>query len=231
MIIPTQRLRLAAWGVSALLLTCVCGCAQPRGFGGYFADRGRDFVECFKFSGGYGWGAHARAEALIFGAGAGLARCSKYGWDGPGGAGDWRWRKVAASAWVPIAFSYNVDARGVDEGAPLGPFVKPRFGDTRPPDLPAELVYLRGQAVVTGYSWRRQRRTLPKGTRVADLYWIEVDATAMPVSLRAGFNPAEFLDWLVGWACLDMLGDDRHVVEEGESKDLRPEEDKDIDAP
>jgi len=199
--------------VLSLLLLCLIGCARPASVGGYFADRGRDFVECFKFSGGYGWGVHARAEALITGAGLGVARGRKCGWDGPGGVGEWTWEKMASSAWVPIVFEYNVDARGVDEGAALGPFVTPRFGDESPPDLPAELVYLRGYALVTGYKWRLQRRELRKGTRVADLYWIEVDTTVMPVSLRVGFNPAEFFDWLVGWGCLDMLGDDRPFEE------------------
>ena len=202
------------WISLSLLLLLAAGCAAPRSVGGYFVDRGRDFGECFKFSGGYAWGVHARAEALIIGAGLGLARGSKYGWDGPGGAGQWRWRKIASSAWVPIVFEYNVDARGVDRGAPLTPFVKARFGDSDPPDLPADLVYLRGRAIKTGYNWAIRRQSLPKGTRVADLYWIEADVTVMPASLRAGFNPVEFLDWLAGIFCLDMLGDDRHVGDE-----------------
>jgi len=202
--------RIAWMGVLAVLIAGA-GCARPNSIGGYFADRGRDFGEMFKFSGGYGWGVHARAEALITGAGLGLARGEKFGWDGPGGVGAWQWEKIASSGWVPIVFEYNVDGRGVDDGAALGPFVMPRFGDEIPPELPAELVYLRGQAIVTGYKWRSQRRPLTKGTRVADLYWIEVDTTVMPVSLRVGFNPTEFLDWFVGWASLDMLGDDRNV--------------------
>jgi len=214
--------------VSLLFLPlCVCGCAVPNGVGGYFADRARDLGEAFNFSGGYAWGVHARAEALIVGGGMGLARGKKYGWGGAGGVGNAHWRKIAASASVPILFQYDVDARGVDEGAPLGPFVKPRFGDTQPPDLPADLTYLRGQAIVTGYRWVMRRRSLPKGTRVADLYWIEADVTVMPASLRVGFNPAEFLDWLVGWGCLDMLGDDRNVVGKtvaGEDAIVAPEQ-------
>lgn len=196
----------------AVLLLSLVGCARPNSPGGYFADRGRDFIECFKGSAGYGWGLHARAEALITGAGIGLARSRKYGWDGPGGAGASSWDKVAVTAWVPIIFEFNMDARGVDEDARLGPFVTPRFGDDDPPELGADLVYMRGVAIVTGYKWRLRRKPVSKGTRVADLYWIEVDTTVMPVSLRLGFNPTEFLDWLAGWGCLDMLGDDRHVV-------------------
>ena len=203
-----------------LLLGLLAGCARPRSVGGYFVDRGRDFVECFRLSGGYAWGVHVRAQALIIEAGMGVARGKKYGWDGPGGVGKWHWRKITCSAWAPIVFEYTTDARGVDEDAALGPFLRPRFGDAEPPELPADLVCLRGGALVTGYNWRQQRRAIPKGTRVADLYWIEVDATVMPASLRVGFNPAQLIDWLAGFACLDMLGDDRWVVGRPSSNDV-----------
>ena len=198
--------------VAAAILT-VAGCACPDSMSVYFMDRGRDFGECFKGSAGYAWGIHARAEALIVDAGMGMARGKKFGWDGPGGVGRAQWNKIAASALVPILFEYNVDARGVEKGAALGPFITPRFGDKIPPELPADLVHLRAIAIVTGYNWHLRQRELGKGTRVADLYWIEADVTAMPVSLRVGFNPTEFLDWLIGLGCLDMLGDDRHVAD------------------
>ena len=198
--------------VAAAILTVV-GCARPDSMGGYFMDRGRDFGECFKGSAGYGWGIHARAEALITGAGMGMARGRKFGWDGPGGVGTAQWSKIAASAWVPIVFEYNVDARAVEEGAALAPFTALRLADKYPPELPAEFVLLRADAIKAGYNWRLQRREVPKWTRLADRYWIEADVTAMPVSLRLGFNALEFLDSLVGLGCLDMLGDDRHTGE------------------
>jgi len=208
---PTARKRTFGGGL-ALLLLLAAGCAQPRSVGSYFANRGRDFAECFKGSAGYGWGVHARVEAILIGAGMGLARGRKYGWDGAGGVGQAAWNKIAASAWLPIIFEYNVDARGVAPGAALGPFTELRLADKTRPDLPAELVLLRGDAVKSGYNWRLQKRPVAKWTRWADLYWIEADVTAMPVSLRFGFNPTEFLDWLGGLACFDILGDDRNVA-------------------
>jgi len=206
-----RHVGLRMWCAGICLLLVAAGCAHPTGVGGYFADRGRDSVEMFKGSAGYAWGIHARAEALVTGAGMGIARGRKYGWDGAGGVGAASWDKIAASAWVPILFEYNVDARGVEPGAALGPFTALRLTDKRPPTLPADLVYLRADAIKAGYNWRMQRRALPKWTALADRYWIEADVTAMPVSVRFGFNALEFLDWLTGWGGLDVLGDDRHV--------------------
>ena len=151
--------------VVPLLLLLGPGCARPRSVGSYFGNRGRDFAECFKGSAGYGWGVHARVEAIVIGAGMGLARGRKYGWDGAGGVGRAAWNKIAASAWLPILFEYNVDARGVTPGAALGPFTELHLADKTRPDLPAELVLLRGDAVKTGYNWRLQKRPVPKWTR------------------------------------------------------------------
>ncbi len=196
-----------------LLSVAVSGCARPDSFGGYFADRGRDFAESFRISGGAAWGVHVRVDALLDEVGFGLARGHKFGWDGAAGVGRAHWRKIGASAWLPIVFNYHVDARGVDPDADLGPFLMWRFGDRRPPTLPAETWHLHGQAIVTGYNWHCWREEPPKGTRVGDLYWIEADATVILVSFRFGLNVAEFVDWLGGqFFLVDMLGDDRHLI-------------------
>ena len=59
-----------------------------------------------------------------------------------------------------------------------------------------------------GTHTRLYRRDIPPGTRDAEHFWLEADVTAGIPSAKLGFNFAEFLDFLFGIGCLDMLGDD-----------------------
>ncbi len=199
-----------------LTLLLAAGCAAPQSVGGYFADRGRDFAESFRLSAGPGVGLHARVNAIVLFAGEGFSRAEKYGWDGAGGVRGPHWSKLAVTVWIPILFGYDSDVRGLDEGAPWRYFLKPHFDDPRPLAFAAEVAHLSGHLMLTGYDWRYHRRGIRRGTDLADRSWIEVDATAAVLSVRAGFNPAEFFDFLIGLGCLDILGDDRHTLQEAE---------------
>lgn len=208
---------------SRLILACAflafltAGCATPKGVGGYFKDRGRDFGESFRLSAGPGIGIHARVNAIIFFAGEGFARAHKYGWDGAAGIPEAHWDMLAMTVWVPILFDYDSDVRNLDEGTPWRYFLKPHFEDPVPSSLPADVAYLSGHIVLTGYNWLHNRRDLGRGTLIADRSWLEAEATAAVVSVRAGVNLAELLDFILGIGCLDILGDDRHVNREESS--------------
>jgi len=200
------------------------GCAAPRSVGGYFADRGRDFGESFRLSAGPGIGLHARVNAIILFAGEGFARAHKFGWDGAAGIPSAHWDMLAMTVWVPILFDYDSDVRNLDKGTPWRYFLKPHLDDPRPAALPADVAYLSGHLIFTGYYWRYNRRDIRRGTDLADRSWIEADATAAVLSVRAGFNPAEFFDFLLGLFCVDILGDDRHVTPSPDTPPPTPSE-------
>lgn len=44
--------------------------------------------------------------------------------------------------------------------------------------------------------------------RIADLFGVEVGAVPVFWGARVGFNVAEFADFLLGFACVDLMGDD-----------------------
>ena len=208
-----RRLCLMVAGLVAVLLT---GCAHPQGVGDYFADRGRDFAHCWRVSGGYGLGLHVRARAIIFEAGEGFAWGRDFGYDGPAGASPPAWNKLAASITVPIIFDYDVDVRGLEDGASWEPFLKLRYPpELTPKHLPvADTTWLKSGAMVIGYSYKDVSRELPPWTKVADYFWVQAEATPIFVSVRFGFNPLEFIDWLAGIGCLDVLGDDGGEVKD-----------------
>ncbi|MCU0723676.1 MAG: hypothetical protein MUC63_08685 [Planctomycetes bacterium] len=47
----------------------------------------------------------------------------------------------------------------------------------------------------------------PQETRWTDLFWVSASARCF-VGATAGFNPAEFVDFLLGWFGVDIAGDD-----------------------
>ena len=196
--------------VAALTVIVLTGCAHPKGVGDYFADRGSDFAHCWRMSGGYGLGLHVRARAIILDAGEGFAWGRDFGYDGPAGAQPPAWNKLAASITVPIIFDYDVDVRGLADDAEWKPFLRLRYPEELlPHHLPeADVTWLKSGAMVIGYSYKDISRTLPPWTKVADYFWVQAEATPVFVSVRFGFNPLEFLDWLAGIGFLDPLGDD-----------------------
>jgi len=192
----------------------VTGCAAPHDAGEYFGDRVRDFADCWRASAGPALGLHVRASAIILQAGEGFAWGRDFGWDGPGGAFPPTWRRLSCTAWVPIVFFHDVDIRAFPPDAPWKPYLAVRLGESPPPNLAAaDVTDITTDALVTGYRWKHHGRTLPRWTRVADLYWVEADVTPLLFSVRFGFNPLEFLDWLAGLVCVDMLSDDHFVAD------------------
>lgn len=198
-----------------VLLVILTGCVTPTSVGGYFADRGSDFGACFRASGGPALGVHARARALIFGYGLGFAYGHSYGWDGQVGATGPGWNKLAASCGVPFIWNYDVDVRNIDDGASWDPFLKTYYHAPVPQEFNAEVTDFGGWLLLGTIPYGAKQMKFPTsaGMRYADNYgWIEVDATPLIANVRVGFNAVHFLDFLCGWFCLDMLGNDRHVT-------------------
>ena len=53
----------------------------------------------------------------------------------------------------------------------------------------------------------------PPAPYMREKFFIEVGVTLIAGSFDIGFNPLEFLDFLLGWTTLDMTGDDTMKVE------------------
>ena len=98
------------------------GCAVPHSAGEYFGNRGRDFLDCWRFSTGIAIGIHARGDALFFPAGLGYSGGWKAGLGGAAGAEGFCWRQVDLTLTLPPFSWLDIQARGVDKDAPVNPF-------------------------------------------------------------------------------------------------------------
>ena len=197
--------------VVPILLWAATGCVQQRSVGGYFADRGRDFADCFRVSVGAGVGVHACGRLSVVQFGEGYAHCWKVGWDGRAGADGVLWRKLAVTVQFPILLLYDLDVRGIDSGESADTFFQVPTEDVERDDVPAD-VFIRVIAFLFQEDATRvYRHDLAEGTEVTDFFWTEIEATAGLPSARLGFNIVEFFDSIFGIFCLDMVGDDVSV--------------------
>lgn len=188
------------------------GCETP--VGRYFANRARDFGECFRLEmgGGVGLGGGVNAAGLVHLGihGGGLDSRLAVGWayghgyafglptsgrtDGSGDA----YPPLGTMAWHGITGQWHRATRGepgsegyrsVHRCILLLPCVFSRVGnDDR-------------------LLWEREDSAVVRKARV-HAFDIEVSAYALVVGAAAGFSPGEFLDFLAGWFGLDLAGDD-----------------------
>ena len=203
----------------AVLISLAPGCSAPRSVGEYLGDRARDLTDCFRLSLGYGWGLHVRLHPVILPpAGLGAAAGTKYGWDGPAGAGAFRWEEMSASLFLfPFAW-IDMDTRSPDMAA-----LKKALALRSPPPEDARAVVqvmMHGFLIPRAVEQRGYRRIIPSGTQAADRSWLGIDATAIVPSARAGVNPAELIDFALGFLGLDILGDDHWVAETDDARDI-----------
>lgn len=194
-----------------LVLLLASGCA-------YLEDRGRDFLDCFQASvdAGVGLGADARVGPLGIGSGywtgysvglqrkaaAGLWRETAMGFPLTQVVGAIRFSDAdmatAISSALTMTSSTWVEHRWVQEwlGGP----------SKAPKDLPVlPLARYHLLFVVPDFCYP----TEPDRRRESwtDSFWIEGSVRVF-LGVRAGFNPAEFLDFLLGWFGVDIAGDD-----------------------
>jgi hypothetical protein len=206
-----------------LLLACVMGCA---GFGQYMKDRGNDLADCFTVRGGIEYGIGARAQVTNY-LGASIGGASEkveagyFGrtpvraeWGGWLGfpfvqlAGLQFGIALAIDGWVDVprntagglllAFSslFCTDARGYhDRSLPQG--------------LCALGVNI-AEFCPTGWLGfgNMDERMEPHTPFLREKFFIEIGACLGVVGFDIGFNPVEFVDFLLGWTTLDITGDD-----------------------
>ncbi|MFO7900483.1 MAG: ankyrin repeat domain-containing protein, partial [Planctomycetota bacterium] len=201
----------------ALLALCLAaGCTAPRTVGEYVGDRFRDAADCVRLSAGYGLGLHARAHVLRLPAiGYGTAPyVRKCGWDGPGGAGALAWDETAGSVFLPPLLWADADGRSPD----MARAMESRTAAAGTPHDVRRVWHFTAWGLLWPESTDRRMyfRTIPPGTERADGWWLGADATIGYPSVRAGVNPVEIADLLLGFAGLDILGDD-HWLSETES--------------
>jgi len=194
-----------------LLAACITGCATE----GYFADRARDAADVVTFTVGAGWGAKARAGPLNPGlllsldliglrAGQGFSSPSNAQPDGqPGQAG-----QVSAGSGFP---------RGAEVTTPL-PVLDTlmHYEAPRPGTHSVEVVCLfDDRRAKDYYAYGRYVPFVTYPERACPAYWTQIEAAAgFFVVFRAGFNPGELVDFLLGWTTVDLYGDDRSDGEE-----------------
>ncbi|MFW6107611.1 MAG: ankyrin repeat domain-containing protein [bacterium] len=203
---PVISLTLLALGLAA-------GCAAPRTVGEYLGDRVRDAADCVRLSAGYGLGLHARAHLLRLPAiGYGTApHVRKFGWDGPAGAGALAWDETAGSVFLPPLLWADADGRSPD----MARVLESRTAPAGAPRDARRVWHLTALGLLWPESTDRRMyfRTIPPGTQWADAWWLGADATIGYPSVRIGVNPVEIADLLLGFAGLDILGDDHWAAE------------------
>jgi len=134
---------------------------------------------------------------------------------GAGGARSWRAgveRKRLWETWEEVALGLPVTTvSGLIEAMRERP-----LGETEPATTTLLDSYVRGPperyevfyslVMLFAYEMRDDRFGM-ETSHLEDYFWIEAGAGA-GIGVRVGFNVAEFLDFLLGWAAIDVLEDD-----------------------
>jgi len=184
------------------LLTCLAaGCA-------YMEDRGRDFADCFRLSVGAGRFGIAHAKVCAIGTGVGLEKTYRAGIE----------RKGEPEVWKEEGNGFLVC------------YSRAFFPESDEPDMAYAEKASRSSwstimfSIEGPVSPRFLTVLFIPAPDAEDFFWIEGGAGAL-VGIRAGFNIAEFADFLLGWGTLDIFGDDGRgaAEEEPEERPAPPE--------
>jgi len=194
--------------LAALILTTLTlsGCASTRG---YFADRGRDAADIFTCTGGKGFGAGVRAGPVH----CGLLYQTDY--IGLAGGNVFAKARRPTGAWAePLLFIPGPE--GIFGGE----------ADFTPSPDPRNKKYTATSDGLPPFSWfmmlpnraRWGHVLLADGSSSGEPYprhyLTDINvAVACGVGLRLGFNPGELLDFLLGWATVDIFADDIGIEE------------------
>ncbi len=226
--------------LAAMGLVLCAGCA---GLGEYAKDRGNDLLDCFQAHAGIGWGAdiHARITRFLA-SGAGCGWSLQWGLNGRDFVGSEANHvgppiTTAAGAFglalVPLLPEKGFLNRGEAlQGATLLPagdvMIRGPFEGDGGPDLfgarqgpeDSSFSILGVNLVPLGLAGEIAHR--PKEPRLLDSFTVEVGGTALVLSLRLGFSPGQFADFVVGLFGLDIAGDDKAPEKEPSPLDKTP---------
>lgn len=185
---------------AALACAVGAGCGTPAGQ--YLGRRGRDLRDCVRAEAGLGW----PLAPLLY--------------EGPGGQGGsgpglryWLLPRLYLRA---KATDFLVVGDGFAQPVRYG--LRGRYRPAgKAMALDAGLPLLRNDEECAGTAVHTDGPVLttrtytgpepPPGGRVAERCWVGASVTAI-LSMQLGLNPAELVDFLVGWTTLDVLGDD-----------------------
>ena len=172
-----------------MLATASVGCAGP----GYWSDRGNDALDILTLTVGAGAGAGARVGPLH--AGLGLY-CDMVGMRGS--TVDY-WPLITRHT-GGVTFEATLYAFDEFDTEELNGPTDDRNKNVKPVSCPL-VSYVTSRRIGTGENASVQPPPYSYYTQ------IEVFAGAIP-GLRAGFNPGELVDFLLGWTTLDIYNDD-----------------------
>jgi hypothetical protein len=175
--------------ISSLSLI-ITGCASTKAF---FADRGRDALDMVTLGAGIGWGAKVRTGPLQTGLLADMSMASLRG-----GELHVDSRKSPSGEPTLLAYEGQVIACGSEifESCDL-PRNKNFVASTWLHEEPKGAFFYRG--------------VQPKQDPAVHVpyYWTQFEVVAdVGIGIRAGVNPGEILDFILGWTTLDIFHDD-----------------------
>lgn len=205
-----RRLTIVVLVATALLLAT--GCAD---FKTYLKDRGNDLADCFTVRAGMSYGLGVRAQVTNYvTASVGLSKERKIGYFG-------RAYVEAEGVWAgPPIFPLYVLYQFLDDihnedmlyvacvlCVPFCLFTDARRYEGR--ILPGAFTFLCVNAAEFGADTEQMySRIEPPTPFLREKFFVEVGATLGVVGFDIGFNPVEFVDFLLGWTTLDITGDD-----------------------
>jgi len=169
--------------VLCVLLATLTGCA-------YLSDRGRDFADCWRFSVGIGPEVMIHAKAAVIGAGGGYGEITRVGVEHKNFSGVWEEEGFGVPGVAYLRRSCQ-DVEGNN-------------GDASRKGWGATVIFF--LFATEGKDIKGREGEL--SDKAEDYCWTEAEVS-LGVSMRVGFNLAEFADFLLGWGTLDILYDDK----------------------
>lgn len=199
------------------VVVCMTGCSSSA----YLTDRGRDAADILTLTAGVGFGVRARVGPLHTGLianydAAGLRAGDlavfagepkgrrffdmEFPWPGPFGSWSDEWAFGGVGSFVELCWTEDV------------PMLRGKVYET------GNMTWSRG--VGTSESWRWVP-LVTSGLRTSESwgggfhsYWTQVEVSGGLIgTLRVGVNPGELVDFLLGWATLDLYSDDIGIVQ------------------
>ena len=206
-----------------LTLSLTSGCAT------YIKSRANDLADCFTARVGLTYGLGIRAEVTDY-LGASVGGCYEkekigyFGRDPVKYMGVWAGVPVMQVIWPALGLFLAVGPEGTGEGiysmgrvptffAPLlSTNITARFNNPSEPfsgeGSGAFHVLGVNIASLTPSETTREVPIAPEAPLLRQKFFIEFGAALGVVGFDAGFNPVEFVDFLLGWTTLDITGDD-----------------------